>query len=226
MSVNVYIPTPYRRLTGGQAHVGVDLAPEDTLARLVEQMERLYPGLKDEVWAGQDFKHYVNVYVNGEEVRSLQGAQTPLSDGDEVAFVPMLAGGADALVVTREVLEGMIEHARREFPNECCGMLAGQDGGATVVHPMTNVEASPVVYRMDPAEQLRFYSRLEREGLEEVAAYHSHTHSPAYPSATDVRLAHGFMTYVIVSLQDQSSPSVRAFQIDDGDIRELEVQVR
>jgi proteasome lid subunit RPN8/RPN11/molybdopterin converting factor small subunit len=226
VGVNVYIPTTYRRLTGGQAHVGIELEGGDTLARLVERMEGLYPGLRDEIWAGDDFKHYVNVYVNGEEARSLEGTRTALSDGDEVAFVPMLAGGAEALVVTRAVFDGMVEHARRDFPNECCGMLAGQNGDANVVHPMTNVEASPVVYRMDPAEQLKFYERLEREGLEEVAAYHSHVNSPAYPSATDVRLAHGFMTYVIVSLQDRSSPSVRAFQIDDGDIRELEVQVR
>ena len=226
MGVNVYIPTSYRRLTGGQAHVGVDLAPQDTLARLVERMDGLYPGLKAEIWAGDDFKHYVNVYVNGEEARSLGGARTPLSDGDEVAFVPMLAGGADALSVTRQVFDGMVEHARRDFPNVCCGMLAGRDASATLVHPMTNVEASPVVYRMDPAEQLKFYDRLEREGLEEVAAYHSHVNSPAYPSATDVRLAHGFMTYVIVSLQDRASPSVRAYRIDDGAIRELEVQVR
>jgi proteasome lid subunit RPN8/RPN11/molybdopterin converting factor small subunit len=226
MAVNVYIPTSYRRLTGGQAHVGVELAPDDTLARLVERIDRLHPGLKDEIWAGGDFKHYVNVYVNGEEARSLQGAQTRLSDGDEVAFVPMLAGGEDALVVTRPVFDGMVDHARREYPNECCGMLAGHDSGATELYPMTNVEASPVVYRMDPAQQLKFYEWLEREGLEEVAAYHSHTHSAAYPSATDVRLAHGFMTYVIVSLQDQASPSVRAFRIDQGEIAELEVRVR
>jgi proteasome lid subunit RPN8/RPN11/molybdopterin converting factor small subunit len=226
MAVNVYIPTSFRRLTGGQAHVGVELGPAETLAQLVERMDGLYPGLRDEIWAGDDFKHYVNVYVNGEEARSLGGAGTPLADGDEVAFVPMLAGGEDALIVTREVYDGMVEHARRDFPNECCGMLAGRDGDATQLHPMTNLEASPVVYRLDPAEQLRFYQRLEQEGLDEVAAYHSHVNSPAYPSATDVRLAHGFMTYVIVSLQDRSSPSVRAFRIDDGAIRELEVRVR
>jgi proteasome lid subunit RPN8/RPN11/molybdopterin converting factor small subunit len=226
MGVNVYIPTSYRRLTGGQAHVGVELGPAETLAHLVERMDGLYPGLRDEIWAGDDFKHYVNVYVNGEEARSLGGARTQLADGDEVAFVPMLAGGAEVLLMTRHVFDGMVEHARRDFPNECCGMLAGQNSDATELCPMTNVEASPVVYRLDPAEQLKFYQRLEQEGLEEVAAYHSHVNSAAYPSATDVRLAHGFMTYVIVSLQDRANPSVRAFRIDDGAVRELEVQVR
>jgi proteasome lid subunit RPN8/RPN11/molybdopterin converting factor small subunit len=226
VGVDVYIPTSYRRLTGGQAHVGVELEGDGTLARLVERMEQLYPGLRAEIWEGGDFKQYVNVYVNGEEARSLDGARTRLADGDAVAFVPMLAGGDEALTVSRAVVEAMVEHARRDFPNECCGMLAGRDGEATVVHPMANVEASPVVYRMEPAEQLRFYQRLEEEGLDEVAAYHSHTNSPAFPSATDVRLAHGFMTYVIVSLQDRDRPSVRAFRIDDGAIRELEVRVR
>jgi proteasome lid subunit RPN8/RPN11/molybdopterin converting factor small subunit len=225
MSVNVYIPTPYRRLTDGLAHVEISEAP--TLQSLVDALEALHPGLKSELWADDDFKHYVNVYVNGDEARSLKGKDTELRAGDEVAFVPMLAGGADeSFVIAREVVDGMVEHARREYPNECCGMLAGQNGGASVLHTMTNVEASPVVYRMDPREQLEFYNRLDRDGLEEVAAYHSHTHSPAYPSQTDVRLAHGYMTYVIVSLQDQTSPSVRAFRIDEGSVRELEVVVR
>jgi proteasome lid subunit RPN8/RPN11/molybdopterin converting factor small subunit len=225
MAVNVYIPTPYRRLTDGLAHVKIPEAP--TLESLVDALEVLHPGLKAELWADDDFKHYVNVYVNGDEARSLKGKETELRAGDEVAFVPMLAGGVEeSFVVARDVVDGMVEHARREYPNECCGMLAGQNGGATVRHPMTNVEASPVVYRMDPREQLEFYNRLDRDGLEEIAAYHSHTHSPAYPSQTDVRLAHGYMTYVIVSLQDQTSPSVRAFKIDEGKVRELEVIVR
>jgi proteasome lid subunit RPN8/RPN11/molybdopterin converting factor small subunit len=225
MAVNVYIPTPYRRLTDGLAHVKIPEAP--TLESLVDALEVLHPGLKAELWADDDFKHYVNVYVNGDEARSLKGKETELRAGDEVAFVPMLAGGVEeSFVVARDVVDGMVEHARREYPNECCGMLAGQNGGATVRHPMTNVEASPVVYRMDPREQLEFYNRLDRDGLEEIAAYHSHTHSPAYPSQTDVRLAHGYMTYVIVSLQDQTRPSVRAFKIDEGKVRELEVIVR
>jgi proteasome lid subunit RPN8/RPN11/molybdopterin converting factor small subunit len=225
MAVNVYIPTPYRRLTDGVAHVEISEAP--TLASLVDALELLHPGLKAELWAEDDFKHYVNVYVNGDEARSLNGKETELRAGDEVAFVPMLAGGSEeSFVIARDVVDGMVEHARREYPNECCGMLAGQNGGATILHAMTNVEASPVVYRMDPREQLEFYNRLDRDGLEEVAAYHSHTHSPAYPSQTDVRLAHGYMTYVIVSLQDQASPSVRAFRIDEGNVRELEVIVR
>ena len=225
MAVNVYIPTPWRRLTEGAAHV--ELPDTGTLAGLVDLLDRRHPGLKAELWADDDFKHYVNVYVNGDEVRALKGKDTELQAGDEVAFVPMLAGGADEpFVVARDVVDGMVEHARREYPNECCGMLAGKDGQATMLHAMTNVEASPVVYRMEPREQLEFYNCLDRDGLEEVAAYHSHTHSPAYPSQTDVRLAHGYMTYVIVSLQDKTSPSVRAFRIDEGSVRELEVVVR
>ena len=225
MPINVYIPTPWRRLTDGAAHVELPESP--TLASLVDALESRHPGLKAELWSDDDFKHYVNVYVNGDEARSLKGKETELREGDEVAFVPMLAGGAEeSFAIAREVADGMVEHARREYPNECCGMLAGQNGSATVLHTMTNVEASPVVYRMDPREQLDFYNRLDRDGLEEVGAYHSHTHSPAYPSQTDIRLAHGYMTYVIVSLQDQANPSVRAFRIDEGNVRELEVVVR
>lgn len=225
MPVNVYIPTPYRRLTDGAAHVEIDGA--STLASLVDALEERHPGLKAELWAEDDFKHYVNVYVNGDEARSLGGKDTELHAGDEIAFVPMLAGGTDEpFTIARDVVDAMVTHARAEYPNESCGMLAGQNGTATALQTMTNVEASPVVYRMDPREQLEFYNRLDRDGLEEVGAYHSHTHSPAYPSQTDVRLAHGYMTYVIVSLQDRNNPSVRAFRIDEGKIRELEVVVR
>src|SRR5688572_27037878 len=115
MPVNVYIPTPYRRLTDGQAHVEVEDA--DTLSSLVEALEERHPGLKAELWAEDDFKHYVNVYVNGDEARSLGGKDTELHTGDEVAFVPMLAGGADdAFAIARNVVDGMVEHASREYP--------------------------------------------------------------------------------------------------------------
>jgi proteasome lid subunit RPN8/RPN11 len=103
-------------------------------------------------------------------------------------------------------------------------MLAGQDGSATALHTMTNVEASPVVYRMDPREQLDFYNRLDQDGLEEVGAYHSHTHSPAFPSPTDVERAfYPQAAYVLVSLLDRSRPDLRAFRIIDGKITEIEV---
>src|SRR5205814_248117 len=71
-SVTVYVPTPWRRLTGGAAHVPVDIEPGATdLAGLVARIDARHPGLKGEIWDGDDFRNYVNVYLNGEEVRAM-----------------------------------------------------------------------------------------------------------------------------------------------------------
>lgn len=123
-----------------------------------------------------------------------------------------------------------VEHARRDFPNECCGLIAGQpiEGGyrAERLYPMENVEHSPLAYRLDPREQLRVFDEIDEKGLELVAIYHSHTHSPAYPSPTDIRLAYyPDSYYVIVSLSDPDAPDMRAFRIIDGQVNKQEVKV-
>jgi proteasome lid subunit RPN8/RPN11/molybdopterin converting factor small subunit len=228
-SVSVYIPTPMRRLTNGQAHVDVEVQPGRTsLAELVDLIEARHPGLKSEIWEGDDFKHYVNVYMNGEEVRALEGAATRLREGDQVAFVPMLAGGgpAERLTITRAQRDEMIAHARRDYPNECCGMVSGRGMVASQVYPLRNAAASPFLYEIH-RDDLKKIIEIENDGEELVAIYHSHTHTEAFPSQTDVRLAYyPESAYVIVSLADQASPSVRAFRIVDGSVAEMEVEVR
>jgi proteasome lid subunit RPN8/RPN11/molybdopterin converting factor small subunit len=226
-SVSVYIPTPMRRLTGGQAHVDVDVdAGQTSLAELVDLIEARHPGLKAEIWEGDDFKHYVNVYMNGEEVRALDGAATRLSAGDQVAFVPMLAGGADRLTITRAQREEMIDHARRDYPLECCGMVSGKEMTATTVYPLKNAAASATFYQIGDQDLLKVLE-IEDAGEELVAIYHSHTHSPAYPSPTDIKLAtYPESAYVIVSLAERDNPSLRAFRIVDGVVSEMEVEVR
>ena len=89
-------------------------------------------------------------------------------------------------VLSKEI----VEHGLREFPNECCGLIAAADGVPAKVFTMTNADASPVTYRLDGTEQLRIFDRMDDEGLELWAIYHSHTHSEAYPSPTDIRRAH------------------------------------
>jgi proteasome lid subunit RPN8/RPN11/molybdopterin converting factor small subunit len=228
INVTVYIPTPLRRLTSGAAHVPIEIAPDrSTLAELVDRIDGRFPGLKDELWAGDDFKHYVNVYVNGDEVRARAGAATRLAEGDQVAFIPMLAGGGEALEVAQAILDDIYAHAAADYPNECCGLLSGTGLAVRRGHRMRNVEASPVVYLMDPKEQLTVFDRIDRDGEELIAIYHSHTHSAAYPSPTDVRLAYyPESVYVIVSLADRAKPVARAFRIVDGAIAEMEVAVR
>lgn len=92
MSIKVYIPTPFRELTAGQGHVS---AQGQTIDDLIADLECRYPGLRARICDGPVVHHHVNVFVNGQEMRSLRGESTPLSDGDEVAFIPALCGGCE-----------------------------------------------------------------------------------------------------------------------------------
>jgi proteasome lid subunit RPN8/RPN11 len=118
----------------------------------------------------------------------------------------------------------IVEQALREFPNECCGVIAAEGGVPVKVFPMTNADASPVTYRLEGKEQLRVFNELDERGWDLWAIYHSHTHSEAYPSETDVRLAfYPDARYILVSLQDRSSPVIRSFRIVDGEVSEEEL---
>jgi proteasome lid subunit RPN8/RPN11 len=131
-----------------------------------------------------------------------------------------------SITLPRHLVDEMVEHARAEYPNEACGLIAGQDGAAIQVLRMTNADASPVSYRLDPKEQLHAFDELDEKGWDLFAIFHSHTHSEAFPSETDRRLAfYPEARYVILSLRDRASPDVRAFRIDDGEVAEEEVTV-
>jgi proteasome lid subunit RPN8/RPN11 len=120
----------------------------------------------------------------------------------------------------------IVEHGLREFPNEACGLIAGTDGSAVKVFAMRNLDASPASYRLDPKEQLEVFDRMDADGLELFGIYHTHTHSEAYPSETDRRLAfYPEARYVIVSLSDRENPVVRAFRITDGEVTEEELTI-
>ena len=89
---SVYIPTPFRRVTGGEARVEVDAGD---VKELFDALEERFEGLRGLVRdAGGQVHHHVNVYVNGEEIGSLDGPATRLKTGDEVSIIPALAGGA------------------------------------------------------------------------------------------------------------------------------------
>jgi [CysO sulfur-carrier protein]-S-L-cysteine hydrolase len=130
--------------------------------------------------------------------------------------------------IERSLLDRIVAHARRDFPNECCGMIGMRDGTAVAVHEATNVAASPLRFEVDGLEVHRTIQTIEADGAEMGAIYHSHTRSDPYPSQTDVNFARGWpgVEWLIVGVpRDGGDPTVRSYRVDDGAIQEVEVQV-
>jgi proteasome lid subunit RPN8/RPN11 len=144
---------------------------------------------------------------------------------------------AESLVFPVALRQELIAHAREGDPDEVCGILAGRDGQVSRVFRVNNTADSvsadsgvfrdresgvasagrkPVHYYMDPRDQLRVYNEVDDLGLDVIGYYHSHTHSEARPSPTDVRLATDLTPYyVLVSLVEP--PTVRAWRITKAD---------
>lgn len=128
------------------------------------------------------------------------------------------------LKIPKQFIDEIIEHSRKESPNECCGILAGKDGAVEKVYRMKNTDASPESYFMDSREQLRVQKEIRNEGNVMLAIYHSHISAPARPSARDIELVfYPDVSYVIISLADKINPSVRSFKVVDGKVSEEEI---
>ena len=127
--------------------------------------------------------------------------------------------------LAQDLLAAIVEHARRDAPNECCGMVAAQGGQAVSVHAATNTAASPFRFEVDGMELHRTLTEIEDAGFDLGAIYHSHTRSEPYPSQTDINLAfHPDALYVIVGLKD-SEPDVKAWRILEGEVSAGELHV-
>jgi proteasome lid subunit RPN8/RPN11 len=129
--------------------------------------------------------------------------------------------------IERALLDRIVAHARRDFPNECCGMIAMRDGAAVAIHEATNIAASPLRFEVEGREIIRAQDAFEADGAEMGAIYHSHTRSDPYPSQTDINFARGWpgVEWLIVGVPRDGEPTVRSYRIDDGAIEEVEVQV-
>jgi proteasome lid subunit RPN8/RPN11 len=122
--------------------------------------------------------------------------------------------GPVTVQLSPEIRAGIIEHARRDYPNEACGVIVGSayavDGGQALRFiPTRNAAASPLRYLIDSAELLAVTMAADDNGEEIWAIVHSHTHSPARPSPTDIRQAAWWpdALYLLVSLgADQTDP--------------------
>ncbi len=132
----------------------------------------------------------------------------------------------EAFELDRRTWDLLIDHARSDAPFEVCGLLGVRPDRTIVHYPVDNAERSMTYYVMDGKQLLQAMREIEDEGYE-LAIYHSHTHTQAYPSATDIRLAaYPEATYLIVTLQDRDAPDIRAFDILDGEVTEKPVVVR
>jgi proteasome lid subunit RPN8/RPN11 len=131
------------------------------------------------------------------------------------------------LSIDARIRDAILAHARRDHPDEACGVVAGAAGSdAPTRHiPMLNAARSPTFYEFDSADLLALYREMDDNDEEPVVVYHSHTATEAYPSRTDISYAsEPNAHYVLVSTRAEDTTDFRSFRIVDGVVTEEEVQ--
>ena len=135
------------------------------------------------------------------------------------------------LTLPRAIAEALLAQARAEMPNEACALLSGSlaSGLVTRYHPACNGEQSPLRYNVHPDDLVRITFDIEEAGEELVAIFHSHTRSPAVPSATDRRAAmYPDPFYLLASLSEADAPperALRAWRIHGGQSFEVPLTI-
>jgi proteasome lid subunit RPN8/RPN11 len=136
------------------------------------------------------------------------------------------------LEIDQATYDAIVAHAKRDHPDEACGVVAGPEGSGRPERfiPMVNAARSPTFYEFDPADLLKLYKEMDARGEEPVIVYHSHTATEAYPSRTDIGLAsEPEAHYVLVSTREHGNSEgpveFRSYRIKDGEVTEEEVSV-
>jgi proteasome lid subunit RPN8/RPN11 len=136
------------------------------------------------------------------------------------------------LRLTQDVYDAIVAHAKRDHPDEACGVVAGPEGSDSPTRfvPMVNAAGSPTFYEFDSTELLQLYKEMDSRDEEPVVIYHSHTATEAYPSRTDIGLAmEPNAHYVLVSTREHGNSEgpveFRSYRIVDGEVTEEEVAV-
>ncbi len=136
------------------------------------------------------------------------------------------------LRISQSLADEIVAHARRDHPDEACGVVAGTVGSDDPQRfvPMLNAARSPTFYEFDSLDLLRLYRDMDARGEEPVVIYHSHTATEAYPSRTDVSYAQEPNAhYVLVSTKDcgndEGPVQFRSFRIIDGSVTEEPVEL-
>jgi proteasome lid subunit RPN8/RPN11 len=136
------------------------------------------------------------------------------------------------LVIAREILDAIVAHAKKDHPDEACGVVAGARNSdrPTRFIPMVNAAMSPTFYEFDSADLLALYREMDDRDEDPVVVYHSHTATEAYPSRTDIALAsEPDAHYVLVSTREHGNAAgpveIRSYRIVDGNVSEEEIRV-
>jgi proteasome lid subunit RPN8/RPN11 len=136
------------------------------------------------------------------------------------------------LTISRALVDEVVAHAKRDHPDEACGVIAGAEGSDRPERfvPMVNAAGSPTFYEFDSTELLALYKEMWANDEEPVVIYHSHTATEAYPSRTDIGLANEPAAhYVLVSTREHgNSPGpveFRSYRIVDGVVTEEDVEI-
>ena len=132
------------------------------------------------------------------------------------------------LTIDQSTYDAIVAHAKRDHPDEACGVVAGPEGsdqGQRVVE-MVNAAGSPTFYEFDSGDLLKLYREMDDRDEEPVVIHHSHAATEAYPSQTDIALAQEpGAHYVLVSTREPDSVEFRSYRILDGEVTEEEVSV-
>ena len=136
------------------------------------------------------------------------------------------------LTIDQATYDAIVAHAKRDHPDEACGIVAGPEGSdrAERFIEMVNAAGSPTFYEFDSGDLLRLYREMDENDEEPVVVYHSHTATEAYPSRTDINLAsEPNAHYVLVSTREFGNSDgpveFRSYRIVDGVVTEEEVSV-
>ena len=131
-------------------------------------------------------------------------------------------------MIRRDLVDAIVAHARRDHPDEACGVIAGPEGSDRPERfiPMLNAARSPTFYEFESGDLLKLYREMDANDEVPVVVYHSHTATEAYPSRTDVSYAsEPDAHYVLVSTREPAEHEFRSYRIVDGVVTEEPVQI-
>jgi len=130
------------------------------------------------------------------------------------------------LRIPNTIYQEILDHAKKESPLECCGILSGKEKTVQQAFKLKNTEESSAKYSISPQDQLRVFEEMEKESMEMIAIYHSHPHTIPFPSEIDVKLAFfPDISSVIISLKEEGNPVMKAFQISKEAIYLEDIEV-